>query len=119
MRPARSERTLLALPLLLVACATTPAAAPIASRVAAVAAPPGLERLIGRPAEAALALLGAPSLDRREGAARQLQFARAGCVLDLFFYPRGGAALATFAAARRSDGGAMEAAACLAALVGR
>ncbi|KPF72096.1 hypothetical protein IP88_10375, partial [alpha proteobacterium AAP81b] len=76
--------------------------------------PPGLARLIGRDAAAVTALLGPPSLDRREGPARQLQFIRPLCILDVFLYPGTGGALAVrTAAARRPDGGRIDAGACL------
>ncbi len=66
--------------------------------------PPGMELLIGQPAETALRLLGTPRLDRREGPARQLQFAGP-CILDIFYYPRSGQApLATHTEARLPNG---------------
>jgi len=66
--------------------------------------PPGMELLLGKPPEAALALLGTPRLDTREGTARQLQFA-SGCVLDLWYYPGAGSPpVATHADARLVDG---------------
>jgi len=82
---------------LLAGCATRPAAD-------APPAPPGMERLMGQPAETALQLLGTPRLDRREGPARQLQFAGP-CILDIFYYPKGGQVpLATHAEARLPSG---------------
>jgi hypothetical protein len=72
-----------------------------------------MERLLGQTADAALAMLGAASLDRREGPARQLQFAGA-CILDLFYYQKPGEApLATFAEARLPDGRTFAAGECL------
>lgn len=71
---------------------------------------------MGASPEAVIAILGAPSLDREEGPARQLQFARGDvCVLDLFFYPRPPAAgrIATHAEARRRDGSPFDPASCL------
>lgn len=102
--------------LLLAACATAPAPG-----VETVAPPPrpsgGMERLLGQPAEAAIALLGPTSLDRREGAARHLQFAGA-CVLDLFYLPRPGASpVATHAEARLPNGQDVQPGECLAALL--
>lgn len=68
---------------------------------------------MGQPAETALALLGKPRLDRREGPARQLQFAGP-CVLDVFFYQQPGALpLATHADSRLPDGRAVAAGECL------
>lgn len=105
--------------LLLAACASQPKPpAPVAK--APPAPPAGMERLIGKPVEVATTLLGQPTLDRRDGPARMVQWSRAGqCVLDLFYYPRGGTSVATFAAARRADGGAITAAQCLGLLSAR
>jgi hypothetical protein len=76
-----------------------------------------MEQLLGKPAEVAIALLGQPRLDRREGAARQLQFA-SGCVLDIWFYPDAGAApIATHADARLVDGRDFAAGDCLQMLI--
>jgi hypothetical protein len=100
--------------LLLAACATAPPA-PAARPVAAPPPPPpGLARLFGRDAAAVLALLGPASLDRSEGPARQLQFVRPPCVLDIFLYPSAGKLLVNGAAARKPDGGRIEPGACLA-----
>ncbi len=74
-----------------------------------------MDRLLGKPADTALAMLGAASLDRREGIARQLQFAGA-CILDLFYYPKDGGTIATYAEARLPDGRAFPAGECLALL---
>ncbi|WP_181160202.1 hypothetical protein [Sandaracinobacter neustonicus] len=72
-----------------------------------------MELLLGHPAETALNLLGKPRLDKREGEARQLQFA-GGCILDLWFYPQPGAApLAKHADARLPDGRDFAAGECL------
>lgn len=99
-------------------------AAPTATRAPAPApislAPPppqprGLERVLGQTPQAVVAMLGAPTLDREEGPARQLQYARGPCVLDLFFYPdaAGTALAARFADARFKDGRALDPASCL------
>lgn len=72
----------------------------------------GLERVMERPAEAAIALLGAPALDRREGTARQLQF-RGTCTLDLYYYPKGAESLAQYAAARMPNGQTLDPGTCL------
>ena len=96
---------------LLSACATS--APPVATPVAA---PSGLARLQGRDVAAVLALLGPASLDRSEGPARQLQFVRPACVLDVYFYPAGGRLAVNGAAARKPDGSRIEPAACLALL---
>ncbi len=74
--------------------------------------PPGMELLLGAPVERAMGLLGVASLDRREGPARHLQFAGA-CILDLYYYARDGAMVATHAEARRADGRDVAAGECL------
>jgi hypothetical protein len=72
-----------------------------------------MELLLGQPAETAVALLGKPRLDRREGPARQLQFGSA-CILDVFYYQQPGAApLATHADSRLPDGRAFAPGECL------
>jgi hypothetical protein len=77
-----------------------------------------MEMLLGQPVERALGLLGLASLDRREGAARHVQFAGA-CILDLFYYPREGSpAVATHADARLPDGRSVGAGECLQQLLG-
>lgn len=104
----------LAMLLFVAACASQPARTP-AARPAPAAPPPvaGMERLLGQTAEAAIGLLGTPSLDRREGPARQLQFAGA-CILDIFYYPQPGTQpVATFAEARLSNGRDLPAGECL------
>ncbi len=96
---------------LLSGCATT--RLPVAS---APPPAPGMEVLLGRPMDSAIAMLGAASLDRREGIARQLQFAGA-CILDLFYYPKQGVGtVATYAEARLPDGRAFPPGECLSLL---
>jgi hypothetical protein len=76
-----------------------------------------MEQLLGRPPEAALELLGTPRLDKREGQARQLQFA-SGCVLDVWYYPGAGTPpVATHADARLPDGRDFAAGDCLQMLI--
>ncbi|MGQ5702087.1 hypothetical protein ACUJ46_08570 [Sandaracinobacteroides sp. A072] len=101
--------------LLLAGCATTP---PVAE-TPPPPMPAGLGQVMGKPAETAIALMGAPALDRKEGPARHLQFS-GGCILDLFYYPGkgGGAApLATHAEARLPGGRAFAPGACLEMLI--
>jgi hypothetical protein len=108
-------RAALALSLLVAACAPTPRVEP-PPPAPALAPQPGMERVMGASPEAVIAILGTPSLDREEGPARHLQFARGQvCVLDLFFYPRPPAAgqVATHAEARRRDGSPLDPASCL------
>jgi hypothetical protein len=101
---------------LLAACATTPPP-PAAPRPVALTPVAGLERILGRPANEATALLGPATLDRREGTARAVQFANAGCVLDVYYYPdpAAGQPTARFAEARLPTGVADVAARCFAA----
>lgn len=105
----------LALLLALAACATTaPPPAPVAP-AAPAPPPPGLTRIIGASAATVTALLGPAALDRTEGTARQLQYIRPVCVLDIFLYPGANNALAVrTAAARKPDGTVMDPGACLA-----
>ena len=78
-------------------------------------------QLIGRDPAEVSALLGSPALDRREGAARQLQFAGDACVLDVFFYPdrKSGKVAATYLEARTRAGQAFETRACVDSLAAR
>jgi len=109
--PARLALALLALALL-AGCATRP---PV--EAPPPPPPPGMERLIGQPAETALQLLGPARLDRREGPARQLQFAGP-CILDIFYYPRNGqVSIATHAEARLPSGVASSPGDCFEALL--
>lgn len=108
----QSWRALL-LPMLTLAGCAAPTIAPQPA-VVRVSPDPGLARVIGRPASTALALLGRPGLDRREGPAQHLQFVKAGCVLDLFYVPVAGLLTARHAEARTLDGRRDDAAACLA-----
>lgn len=82
--------------------------------------PPQVE-LIGREPQEVIALLGPPTLDRAEGPARQLQFARDVCVLDIFFYPdrKTSRAAATHIEARTRMGQTFDAKACVEALAAR
>jgi hypothetical protein len=95
---------------LLAGCATAP---PVAPPLPPPPPPPGMEQLLAKAPEVALNLLGQPRRDKREGAARQLQFAGA-CVLDIWYYPQPGPALvATHADARLVDGRDYAAGECL------
>ena len=83
------------------------AAAARGARPAVVFAPvPGLERVLGKPAGAATALLGPPGLDRHDGPGRHLQFVGTDCILDLYYYPdpAAGQPTARYADARHRDG---------------
>lgn len=106
--------------LLLAGCATTPP--PEVPKPAPPPPPPaGMEPILHHPAETALQLLGPARLDKREGAARQLQFA-GGCILDIWYYPEAGTApgaipVATHADARLPDGRDIAAGECLHRLI--
>jgi hypothetical protein len=106
--------------MLLAGCATAPptaAPAPAPRPRATVVNPAGLERVLGRDADAVIAVLGAPDQDQREDRGRRLQFAGPACVLDVYFYPKGnGAAVATWIDARTPAGTDFDRASCVAAL---
>ena len=107
------------LALVIAGCTTAPPApvAPI-TPPPIPSAGPGLERIIGQTTKAATALIGKPTLDRREGPGHHLQFARSACILDVYYYPdKAGNELAGFAEARRADGLPREAGDCLAAIL--
>ena len=104
-------------PLLVVAgCGETPPPKPLPKPVAFTPVP-GLERILGKPAGVATGLLGVPGLDRHDGPGRSLQFAAAGCILDLYYYPdpAAGQPTARYAEARLSDGKPDATARCFAA----
>ena len=108
------KRACLAVSLLLglAACATPAPLPPVV--IPPAPPPPGLTRILGASVASVTALLGSASLDRTEGTARQLQFVRPLCVLDVFFYPGANNALAVrTAAARRPDGSRIDPGACL------
>jgi hypothetical protein len=78
----------------------------------------GLEGVIGKDANALKRLFGEPRLDVVEVYGRKLQFAGTPCILDAFLYPerKGGREIVTYVDARRSDGTAVDRAACIEAL---
>lgn len=110
----------IALPLLLAACASSPAVEVAAPRPqpASLVRVPATAPLLGQNAAGLAALLGAPSATFAEGTARKLQFAGGGCVLDAYLNPpaAGGEAVVTHLDARRPSGEDYDAAACVAAL---
>ena len=115
---------LLALPILVTACATAPVAAP--PPVALTRSPPmratGLERVLGQNARALTTLFGEADQDVREAAgARRLQFAGPFCILDAYLYPSsaGGEGEVTYIDARQPDGKDIDRASCVAALTRR
>ena len=98
-------------------CAATPPPRPVTAVPVALTPVPGMERVLGKPATVATALLGPPGLDRRDGLGRTLQFAAAGCVLDVYYYPdpAAGQPTARFAEARTTAGATDTTARCFAA----
>lgn len=104
--------------LALAGCATT-VAPPVAVVSAPPPPPPGLERVMGKTADALQTLFGPPAQDLREPAVRRLQFAGPACVLDVYLYPRPDAAepVVTWIDARRGNGEDFDRAACIAALI--
>jgi len=105
-----------------------PVSAPVASGPAAGFREPeimdarGLEGVIREDGPALLRRFGAPQLEVFEGDMRKLQFSGEACVLDVYLYPLspGTDPVATWVEARRrSDGAAVDRAACVAALSGR
>ncbi|MBY0521518.1 MAG: hypothetical protein K2P79_13950 [Sphingomonas sp.] len=104
---------------LLSSCAATgvvpPAAAPVV--LPPLAGRTGLERVMGRDANALIQLFGQPEADVREGTARKLQFANSACVLDAYLYPKGSSApQVSYLDARLPDGSPVDRAACVQAL---
>ncbi len=97
---------------------------PASARPAAarpVLATRGLEAVIGKDVATLKRLFGEPRLDVVEVYGRKLQFTGTACVLDAFLYPegKGGAEIVTHVDARRSDGAAVDRAACVDALLRR
>lgn len=118
--------------LLLAGCVSAPAPrqapVPVAPERRAATPPPrpaldirGLDGIIGKDAGALKRLFGEPRLDVVEVYGRKLQFVGKACVLDAYLYPegRGKAEIVTYVDARRSDGAAVDRAACVAALQAR
>jgi hypothetical protein len=98
-------------------------APPLLRPVAPLPAPriqpsPGLEGVIGANAAELTKQFGPPRLDVSEGDARKLQFTGIPCVLDIYLYPpiAGKPPLASYVAARRSDGRDVDRVACVMAL---
>ncbi len=120
MARLRVKLPLLLAALVLAGCATTPPPPPAPRVAPPPPTPAGLQQIIGKTQAAVIALLGAASLDRSEGPARQLVFIRPPCVLDVFFYPApgpGGALAVRTAAARKPDGSRIDPGACLALIL--
>lgn len=118
---------LLLLPLL-AACTPTvtdtrPAVAPAApaaparpaEEAAAILADPPLAQVLGKPADAVIAMFGTTTLDRTEADARHLQFGGSPCILDVYFFPEtaGAPATARHVEARMTDGKDASAGECI------
>ena len=84
----------------------------------AIAVARGLESVIGKDVSALKRQFGEPRLDVVEVYGRKLQFVGKPCILDAFLYPesKGGREVVTYVDARRSDGTAVDRAACIEAL---
>lgn len=94
-------------------------AAPLPPRTVIVTR--GLEGVIGKDANALKRVFGEPRLDVIEVYGRKLQFVGKPCILDVFLYPerKDGREVVTYVDARRSDGTAVDRAACIEGLLNR
>ena len=94
-------------------------AAPLPPRTVVVTR--GLEGVMGKDASTLKRLFGEPRLDVVEVYGRKLQFVGKPCILDVFLYPerKGGREVVTYVDARRSDGTAVDRAACIEGLLNR
>lgn len=126
----KNRLPLTAMALLLAGCVSAPEVrAPTRQPTPAASFPPrpapaaisGLEGVIGKDANAVKRLFGEPRLDVVEIYGRKLQFVGTPCLLDAFLYPerKGGREVVTYVDARRSDGTAVDRAACIDALLRR
>lgn len=110
--------------MLVAGCAAAPIPAPRSvsterpSAVRPALATRGLETVMGKDIGTLKRLFGEPRLNVVEVVGRKLQFTGKACVLDTFLYPEGknGAEIVTYVDARRSDGAAVDRAACVDAL---
>lgn len=78
----------------------------------------GLDAVMGKGISELKNMFGEPRLDVVEVYGRKLQFTGKSCILDTYLYPdgRGGAEIVTYVDTRRSDGAAVDKAACIDAL---
>jgi hypothetical protein len=111
----------------LASCATSVAppvkpAPPLERPAAALARPAidvrGLEAVMGKDLGTLKRLFGEPRLDILEVQGRKVQFTGRACILDAYLYPDGQnrTEIVTHVDARRSDGAAVDRAACIDAL---
>ncbi len=108
------------------ACATGPRVVPppaVSIARSPPMAPTGLERVLGQPSRALVALFGDADQDVREAeGARRLQFVGPICILDAYLYPpksSGGDATVSYVDARQPNGRDIDRASCVAALTRR
>jgi hypothetical protein len=100
------------------AAAALPAPAPVAATPVLRAA--GLERVLGQPASALVAMFGPADLDVHEETAQRLQFRGPFCVLDAYLYPDGRQpATVRHVDARQPDGRDFDRLSCVTALTKR
>jgi hypothetical protein len=113
------RRFILALTLVLAACATRPQEAP-APKVPEITATPQTARsgLVGLTAQELVGRFGNPALQVREGTSLKLQFRGRACVLDAYLYPaqNGGVLRVTHVDTRAPSGTDTDQAACISAL---
>jgi hypothetical protein len=82
--------------------------------------PVNISAIAGLNAARLIAQFGNPQLDMNEGSARKLQFAGPICVLDAYLYPQGRSEpIVTYIDTRQRNGGPIDQASCVAALVKR
>jgi hypothetical protein len=81
----------------------------------------GLNDVLGKGVGELKRMFGEPRIDVVEVNGRKLQFSGKPCILDAYFYPdgKGGTEVVTHIDARRSDGAAVDRAACVNALMRR
>jgi len=99
----------------LAACSTVPK--PAAIPVSTSPVPRSTAELIGMSAHDLGQRFGQPRFQVQEGPGTKLQWARGGCVLDVYLYPPvsgPGAVRVTYADARRPSGADLDLRACLA-----
>ena len=104
-----------ALVLVLAACSTIPKTEPVP--IASKPTPRQTAELVGLSVHELGLRFGQPQFQVQEGPGTKLQWARGGCVLDVYLYPPAsgpGAVRVTFADARRPSGADLDLRSCLA-----
>ena len=112
------RRLVLALSVVLSACATRQPEAPPQVAQPAPITPPAARQLIGLTPQELVGHFGAPALQVREGSSLKLQFRGRTCVLDAYLYPsqNNGTMRVTYVDTRAPTGVDMDQAACISAL---